>query len=53
MYNRYVCQISYVTVVHKVWSVGSQGIHDQFPGDPWIHFSNHYFKVYLFFKLKE
>jgi len=30
-----------------VW--GSQEIHDQFPGDPWIHFCNGYFDVYLFF----
>jgi len=30
-----------------VW--GSQGIHDQFPGDPWLHFCNGYFSVYLFF----
>jgi len=25
---------------------GSQGICNQFPGDPWIHFSNSYFVVY-------
>jgi hypothetical protein len=24
------------------------GICDQFPGDPWIHFCNGYFKVYYF-----
>jgi hypothetical protein len=28
---------------------GSQGIRDQFPEDPWIHFCNGYFEVYLFF----
>jgi hypothetical protein len=26
----------------------SQWIRDQFPGDPWIHFCNAYFQVYLF-----
>jgi hypothetical protein len=30
-----------------------QGIHAQFPGDPWIHLCNRYSKVYVFFKLKE
>jgi len=30
-------------------AIGSQGIRDQFPGDPWIHFCTHYFEVYLFF----
>jgi len=29
----------------------SQRIRDQFPGDPWIHFCNCYFEVYLFLKL--
>ena len=28
---------------------GSQGIPDRLPGDPWIHFCNGHFKVYLFF----
>jgi hypothetical protein len=32
---------------------GSQGICDQFPGEPWIHLCNGYSEVYLFFKLKE
>jgi hypothetical protein len=26
---------------------GSQGIHDQFAGDPWIHFCDGYFDVYF------
>jgi hypothetical protein len=26
-----------------------KGIRDQFPGDPWIHFCNGCFEVYLFF----
>jgi hypothetical protein len=26
----------------------SQGIRDQFTGDPWICFSNEYFEFYLF-----
>jgi hypothetical protein len=26
----------------------SQGMRDQFPGDPWIHFCNGCFDVYLF-----
>ena len=28
---------------------GFQGIRDQFQGDPWIHFCNDYFEIYLFF----
>jgi hypothetical protein len=32
---------------------GSQGIREQFPGDLWIHFYSGYFKVYLFYLLKE
>jgi hypothetical protein len=28
---------------------GSKGIHDQFLGDLWMHFSNGYFEVHLFF----
>ena len=31
----------------------SQGIYEQFPGDPWIHFSNAYFEVYLFFYYRD
>jgi len=33
------------------WSVhhGSQEIHDQSPGNPWIHVCNGYCKVYLYF----
>ena len=31
----------------------SKGIHDQFPGDPWTHFCNNNFEVYLLFKSKE
>jgi hypothetical protein len=29
---------------------GSQGICDQFPGDPWIHFCNGYFEVWCYVK---
>jgi hypothetical protein len=29
---------------------GSQAIRDQFSGDPWIHFCNGYFEVYLLVK---
>ena len=31
----------------------SQGIRDQFPGDPWIRFCNSYSEVYLFITLNE
>ena len=31
---------------------GSQGIRDQFPGDPRLHFCNDYCEVYLFFNLR-
>jgi len=31
----------------------SQGICDQFPGDPWMHFFNGYFKVWCFVKINE
>jgi hypothetical protein len=31
---------------------GSQGIREQSPGDPRVHFCDHYFEIY-FFKLKE
>jgi len=33
--------------------LGSRGIRDQFPGDPWLHFSTRYFGVYILFKLTE
>jgi len=32
---------------------GSQGIRDQYPGDPLIHFRNGYFEVNLIIKLKQ
>jgi len=28
---------------------GSEGIREQFPGDPWIHFCNRSFEVCLYF----
>jgi hypothetical protein len=30
-----------------------QGIREQFAGDPWLHFCNGYFEVYIFFKLNK
>jgi hypothetical protein len=50
-----LCEIS-TRDIHLYASVsqtvprGSQGIREQYPGDTWMHFSNGYFELYLFFK---
>jgi hypothetical protein len=38
--------------LHQWFTKCAPRIHNQFPTDPWIHFFNGYFEVYLFFKLK-
>ena len=41
--------ISSDILLETVYISGSQRIHDQFPGGPWIHFYDGYSEVYLFF----